>query len=191
MTFYNFLLIIIPAIWMAIEVGLVFKEKAQDKGSTTDDRGTRTLNFIGIIAGLSLAALLNGVSAFFFPGGRTPVMFFAGVIIMLAGTGLRYRAIAILGTAFRTTVETDCKQKVIRKGPYRFIRHPAYSGWLLMCLGYGIALQNWLSVLAAFLLPLTALLYRIHVEEPVLASAFGSEYADYRKHTKRLIPWIW
>jgi protein-S-isoprenylcysteine O-methyltransferase Ste14 len=191
MTLYDWLMIVFPTLWAIIEIGLVLKEKAQHKGTTTADKGTRNLNFLGVIAGLSLAAALNGISRFFFPGGRTPVVFFAGVGVMLAGMVLRYRAIAILGAAFRTTIETDSGQKVIRRGPYQLIRHPAYSGWLLMCLGYGIALQNWLSLLAAFLLPLAALLYRIHVEEPALLAAFGRDYADYQKHSKRLIPWIW
>jgi protein-S-isoprenylcysteine O-methyltransferase Ste14 len=191
MTLYNWLMIVFPTLWAIIEVGLVINDKSHHKGTTTADKGTRNLNFLGVIAGLGLAAALNGLSAFFFPGGRTPGMFFAGVAVMLVGMVLRYWAIGILGAAFRTTIETDGNQKVIQKGPYKLIRHPAYSGWLLMCLGYGIALQNWLSVLAAFLLPLAALLYRIRMEEPALAAAFGSEYVEYQKHTRRLIPWIW
>jgi protein-S-isoprenylcysteine O-methyltransferase Ste14 len=191
MTLYLWILIIIPVIWAVFEIGLVLKDKARGKGKTGVDKGTRNLNFLGIALGLGLAAIFNGFSKFFFPGGRTPAGFFIGVAIMLAGMALRFWAVATLGIAFRTTIETDGNQKVIRNGPYKRIRHPAYSGWLLMCLGYGISLQNWLSVLAAVILPLTALLYRIHVEEPVLASAFGSEYVDYQKHTKKLIPWIW
>jgi len=41
------------------------------------------------------------------------------------------------------------------------------------------------------LLPLAALLYRIHVEEPVLATTLGPGYVEYQKSTKKLIPWIW
>jgi len=52
-------------------------------------------------------------------------------------------------------------------------------------------MQNLLSLLVAVLLPLTALLYRIHVEEKVLVSSLGSEYVEYQKRTKRLIPWVW
>ncbi len=191
MTLYLWILIILPAIWTAFEIGLVLKDKTRGMGKTDVDKGTRNLNFIGIALGLSLAAILNGFPDFFFPGGRTPAGFSVGVAIMLAGMALRFWAVSTLGAAFRTTIETDGDQKVIRNGPYKLIRHPSYSGWLLMCLGYGISLQNWLSLLAAVILPLAALLYRIHVEEPVLASVFGNEYLDYQKHTKKLIPWIW
>jgi protein-S-isoprenylcysteine O-methyltransferase Ste14 len=191
MTLYSWILIILPAILAAFEIGLMLKDKSRGKGKTTVDKGTRNLNTIAMVSGLILAALLNGFSKFFFPGGRTPIVFFIGVVVMLAGLALRFWAVSNLGAAFRTTIETDADQKIVQSGPYKLIRHPSYSGLLLMCLGYGIALQNWLSVLAAVLLPLVALLYRIHVEEPALVSALGPEYAEYQKRTKKLIPWIW
>jgi protein-S-isoprenylcysteine O-methyltransferase Ste14 len=60
-----------------------------------------------------------------------------------------------------------------------------------MCLGYGIAVQNWLSVTAAVLPPLLALINRMQVEENALVVSMGSEYETYRSRTKKIIPWIW
>ena len=191
MTIYALLLILLPALWVAFEIGLVLRDHSQGKGKTTIDKGTRYFNFIAIAVGLSAAALLNGFPKFFFPGGRTNTVFFIGIAILLFGMALRFWSVFTLGASFRTTIETDKDQKVISSGPYRLLRHPSYSGLLLMCCGYGIALQNWLSLLAAVLLPLAALLYRIRIEEAALASSLGSEYSEYQKHTKKLIPWIW
>ena len=191
MTIYVALLILIPAIWIAFEIWLVLRDKSRGKGKTPSDKGTRYFNFIAITIAIAMAAILNGIPGFVFPGGKTPVMFFVGIAIMLIGMALRYWAVATLGAAFRTTVETDQGQKVVSAGPYKLIRHPSYSGWLLACCGYGVAVQNWLSLLAAVLIPLAALLYRIHVEEAILVSALGPEYVEYQKRTKRLIPWIW
>ena len=98
---------------------------------------------------------------------------------------------ALLGTSFRTTVETHKNQKVKTDGPYRLVRHPSYSGLLLLSSGYGIAQANWLSLIVAVALPLAALLYRIRVEEATLANSLGTEYREYQTHTKKLIPWIW
>ena len=191
MTIYVLLLILIPTIWVAFEIGLVVRDNSRGKGKTTIDRGTRYFNFIAITVGISAAAILNGFSKFLFPGGRTSIVFFIGIVIMLIGMALRFWSVFTLGRSFRTTIETDKDQRVITNGPYKLVRHPSYSGWLLMCCGYGIALQNWLSLLVAVILPFVALLYRIRVEEAALVSSFGSEYIEYRKHTKKLIPWVW
>jgi protein-S-isoprenylcysteine O-methyltransferase Ste14 len=191
MTIYIILLILIPTIWIAFEIGLVLRDNARGKGKTTSDKGTRYFNFIAITVGILAAAILNSIQKFVFPGGKTPTVFFIGMAIMLVGMALRYWAVITLGAFFRTTIETDQDQKVVNSGPYRLIRHPSYCGWLLVCIGYGIAVQNWLSLLAAFLLPFVALLYRIQVEERVLVSSLGTAYVQYQKKTKRLIPWIW
>jgi protein-S-isoprenylcysteine O-methyltransferase Ste14 len=185
------LLILIPTIWIAFEIGLVFRDNASGKGKTTSDYGTRYFNFIAITIGILAAAILSDVQKFVFPGGKTTTVFYIGLAILLGGMALRYWAVITLGEFFRTTIETDQDQKVINRGPYRLIRHPSYTGLLLICFGYGIAVQNWLSLLAAFLLPLCALLYRIQVEERVLAASLGTAYIEYQKKTKRLIPWIW
>lgn len=191
MTIYIILLIVLPTIWIAFEIGLVLRDNARGKGKTTSDKGTRYFNFIAVTVGIIAAAISNGVQKFIFPGGKTPAVFYIGITIILLGMILRYWAVATLGTFFRTTIETDQEQKVVSSGPYRLIRHPSYCGLLLICLGFGIAVQNWLSLLAAVLLPLIALLYRIHVEERVLVSSLGSAYVEYQNKTKRLIPWIW
>jgi protein-S-isoprenylcysteine O-methyltransferase Ste14 len=191
MTLYILLLILIPAIWIGLEIALVLRDKSRGKGTTTRDKGSRNYNFIAITVGILAAALLNGVPKFIFPGGKMPAVFFAGIAIMLLGMALRYWAVATLGAFFRTTIETEPDQKVINSGPYKLIRHPSYAGWLLICLGYGVAVQNWLSLLAALLFPLAALLYRIRTEERVLVSSLGPAYAEYQKKTRRLIPWIW
>jgi protein-S-isoprenylcysteine O-methyltransferase Ste14 len=181
----------ISVLWIAFEIWLVFIDRKQGKGNPGIDRGTRYLNFICIALGISGAAILNGVSRFFFPGGRTSTVFWIGLIIMLLGLSLRIWAVSTLGTSFRTTVETHVNQKVVKAGPYKLIRHPSYSGILLMCLGYGIAVQNWLSLTMAVFLPLSALIYRIHIEEVALLTSMGSEYGEYQRHTKKIVPWIW
>ena len=191
MTIDVLLLILIPTTWVAFEIGLVVRDNSRGKGKTTMDRGTRYFNFIAITVGITAAAILNGFSKFFFPGGRKSVVFFIGIVIMLIGMALRFWSVFTLGRSFRTTIETDKDQRVITNGPYKLVRHPSYSGWLLMCCGYGIALRNWLSLLVAVILPFVALLYRIRVEEAALVSSFGSEYIEYRRHTKKLIPWVW
>jgi len=181
----------IAAIWVLLEVWLVVRDRTQGKGKTERDRGTLLFNFFALTLGITTAGMVSGYSRLFFPGGRTTGVFVIGLVIMILGLALRMWAVSALGTSFRTTVETHENQKVKRDGPYRLIRHPSYSGLLLIAGGYGIAVQNWLSLVVAIGLPLAALLYRIHVEEALLVKSLGAEYQDYQKKTKRLIPWIW
>jgi protein-S-isoprenylcysteine O-methyltransferase Ste14 len=191
MTVFFALLTAVSAIWIAFEIWLMLRDRLHGRGKTKDDRGSRYFNLIAIAVGIMGAALTNGYLRFFFPGGRSDTVFAIGLAIMLLGLGLRIWAVVTLGASFRTTVETHDAQKVVRRGPYKLIRHPSYSGLLLMCCGYGIAVQNWLSLAIAVLLPLAALLYRIHIEEAAMVSSMGSDYSEYRKNTKKLLPWVW
>jgi protein-S-isoprenylcysteine O-methyltransferase Ste14 len=86
---------------------LLLKDWKQDKGHTGIDRGSRFLNFISITIGISGAALINGVSSFIFPGGKTDIVFWIGIIIILLGFLLRIWAVTTLGASFRTTVEIN------------------------------------------------------------------------------------
>lgn len=184
-------LITLSALWVAFEIALVVRDRVQGRGKPAKDRGTLYINFIAIAAGMTIAGTISGNSAFFFSHERTIIVFWTGTVIMLLGIGLRIWAIATLGKSFRTTVETHQNQTVVRRGPYTLVRHPSYTGLLLTGCGYGIALENWLSLIFAVGLPLAALLYRIHVEERAMVESLGAEYQKYQKNTKKLIPWIW
>ena len=139
MTLYIVLLILMPTIWIAFEVGLVIRDNSRGRGKTTSDKGTRYFNFSAITVGIIVAAILSGFSNFFFPGGKTITIFFIGIAVMLIGMALRCWAVFTLGASFRTTIETDRDQRVVSNGPYKLIRHPSYGGWLLICGGYGVA----------------------------------------------------
>jgi protein-S-isoprenylcysteine O-methyltransferase Ste14 len=188
---FSTLLSVISIVWIVFEIFLIVRDRTQGKGKTGNDRGTRYYNFIAIAVGITVASVLQGNSKFFFPSRWSDTVFWIGLCIMVLGFGLRIWAVIILGASFRTTVETHTDQQVVRSGPYRLVRHPSYSGLILMCCGYGIAIQNWLSLAFAVVLPLVALLYRIRIEEAVLVSSLGSDYKKYQSETKKLIPWVW
>lgn len=179
------------AAFIAYEVWLMLRDRQSGKGTTGNDRGTRSLNFVGIVLGLTGAGLVALLTRIGLAGGSNSYLFWIGLGVLCIGFLLRIWAVRTLGASFRTTIETHDGQHVITNGPYKLIRHPSYSGLLLICLGYGIAVQNWISLIIAVLLPAIALLYRIRIEEPELEAALGQEYQDYKKTTKRLIPWIW
>ena len=86
------------------------------------------------------------------------------------------------------TVQLEAGHKIITDGPYRWIRHPSYTGMILIYLGIALAIGTWLGVFITLGLMLGASMYRISIEEKVLIEAFGTAYQDYMKSTWRLFP---
>ncbi len=176
------------AAWALVEVGVRVREAAQGKGRTSRDRGTRVL--IVITLGAAIIVALGARSAA--PELRMPApLRVAGVVVMWLGLALRIWAIAALGGGFRTTVEVEPGQPVVSSGPYRSIRHPSYAGLLLIVAGFGAARGNWLSLVACVVLPLPAIVWRIHVEEAELNRVLGQAYRAYQSDRARLIPRLW
>ncbi len=100
-------------------------------------------------------------------------------------------AICTLKKYFTVDVAIFEDHKIVKKGLYKFIRHPAYAGSLISFFGLGWALGNWVSFIIIFFPVLFAFIRRINVEEEVLVSSIGEEYTEYMRKTKRLIPKIY
>jgi protein-S-isoprenylcysteine O-methyltransferase Ste14 len=79
---------------------------------------------------------------------------------------------------------------VVQNGPYKFIRHPAYSGTLLTMLGIGLAMTNWASLVAILVCIFPSFFYRVLVEERALRTSLGQPYVEYMRHTKRFVPFV-
>lgn len=109
---------------------------------------------------------------------------------MLAGTVLRWYAIHVLGRYFTREVAVQPDHTIIRSGPYRYIRHPSYSGALLTMLGLGLAMTNWAGLAALMACALSGYSYRVMVEEHALRENIGAPYVDYMRYTRRFIPFL-
>ncbi len=78
----------------------------------------------------------------------------------------------------------------MERGPYRFVRHPMYTGLILVYVGIGWAAQSWAAVILTSLVTTKFAAYCIPDEEKALVSEFGEQYASYSRRVKRLIPFI-
>lgn len=114
-----------------------------------------------------------------------------GLIVLAAGCLLRIVMRVSLGRQFSVFVQTSANHRLVTTGIYRYVRHPAYSGTLLMYLGFPLALGSVGGFGLAIALGVPALIYRIRVEERALLQWFGEDYAEYRNRTWRLIPRVW
>jgi protein-S-isoprenylcysteine O-methyltransferase Ste14 len=88
-------------------------------------------------------------------------------------------------------VAISATQTVHKTGLFRWMRHPSYSGMLLIFTAIGLSQRNWVSLAIMLVFPTAALLYRIHVEEMALTEAFGEDYLEYSRVTRRLLPGIY
>jgi protein-S-isoprenylcysteine O-methyltransferase len=103
---------------------------------------------------------------------------------------LRWYSVAVLGRYFTFDVAIQDDQRLVEAGPYRYLRHPSYSGALLSLLGFGLSIGNWAGLAASLACLSFAYAYRIPIEESVLVSALGETYKRYQKRTWRLVPFL-
>ena len=146
----------------------------------------RLLFFAGILM-LPLGATVA-------PGAVVPggvVGFVAGAVVGWLGLFLRWWCFVVLGRHFSVVLRTTAGQAVVARGPYRFLRHPSYTGLLLALLGCGVMLGNWVGLLASFAVLLAAVVYRIRIEERALIAGLGEAYRVFAERRARLVPFVW
>jgi protein-S-isoprenylcysteine O-methyltransferase Ste14 len=114
-----------------------------------------------------------------------------GIVLVVAGEAMRVWSKVTLGRYFTYTVMTSADQPVITSGPYRYLRHPSYTGIMLFALGAGFVWGNWLGLAAVTVFVFLGVRYRIHVEERALLEELGDRYRTYAELHKRLIPFVW
>jgi protein-S-isoprenylcysteine O-methyltransferase len=177
------------AVATEVLVDVVMRRHRQPGGDARDDGSFWLLNVVvfgGYIAA-TFVALAN-------PGGidvRTASGWaWVGLASVIAGGTLRVWSVGILGAYFTRDVRVFSEHAVVSTGPYRLVRHPAYTGFLLVGLGVALSLR---SVSALLLLPLPELLvvsWRVHIEERALASTLGEPYRAYMRSSWRFIPHV-
>jgi protein-S-isoprenylcysteine O-methyltransferase Ste14 len=116
--------------------------------------------------------------------------YYLGLSLSILGNGIWFWGYQTLGRFYSQELVIYQGHQLVERGPFRFVRHPMYTGLILVYVGIGWAVQSWAAVvltsLAATMLPA----YRIPVEEKTLISEFGEQYMSYSKRVKRLIPFI-
>jgi len=124
------------------------------------------------------------------PALRVPALFL-GIAFVIAGSLLRRHCWKVLGDSFTGDVRASADQKVITTGAYSYVRHPSYTGALLMNLGLGLGLSSWASTILLVIGALIVYSYRMSVEEQALASAIGEPYREFMRTRRRVIPFIY
>lgn len=122
---------------------------------------------------------------------RTIWMEYSGVGLFSFGSGMFVWARRTLGVNYSGHLSVKEGQQLVQSGPYRAIRHPAYAGYLLMALGIALGYSSLVGIASTLFALLPCMIYRIHIEDRLLAEHFGKQFDQYCRKTQRLIPGIW
>jgi protein-S-isoprenylcysteine O-methyltransferase Ste14 len=175
--------------WLAFELAMGLHQRRRVEGRPARDPTAFVLS--ACIAGSIFASVrLRRGGHVPWPGGRVwPVV--AGLVLIAAGVGLRAWSVATLGRFFQCHITVQTGHRVVTGGPYRYVRHPSYSGLALVLGGIALATGDVLSIPAIAVLGGAGLIVRIRAEERQLTEALGTQYARFAAGRKRLVPGIW
>jgi len=184
-----------PQLWVLVVFGVaisVFQPayKPVDSSAPPHDRGTAAqivwsvylTQFIGILEALFLR----------YPDGfRWDAITTIALFGMTVGLGLRVWAVLTLGRFFTWFITVYEDHQVIRSGPFRFIRHPAYCGALILFVATLVFLHAWIAAVLSLVFQLFAYVRRIIYEERMMVERMGEPYARYRREVRALVPLLW
>lgn len=181
---------VLIVLWFASEVALGVASRRASFSAVVTERGSVAViwTVLTVSAFSALASQYLGVARL--PLSRSAALLLAEGSILL-GLVIRWLAISTLGRFFTVDVAIQRGHEIVDRGPYRWIRHPAYAGILVSFLGLGFAFGNWLALALATVPPTAVILRRIRVEEAALLQEFGARYRRYCERTKRLVPGLY
>lgn len=180
----------LSATWIISEFWIGLRRRSADL-TRQRDGGTLRLLLVTIYLCVGLGVWLSHLRPWPIPEPPRVALFLIGMAMMVAGMLLRWWSVRVLAEYFTVDVSIRPDHRIVRDGPYRWLRHPSYTGALATFYGFAVCLGD-IAALLVVVLPVTLVfLWRIRVEEGVLAQAFPDDYPAYMCETKRLLPGIW
>jgi protein-S-isoprenylcysteine O-methyltransferase Ste14 len=181
--------IVALATWLVFEFVMRVRQRMLASGPPSRDPTFFVL--VATLAGsIILAEVLGRRGGLPWPGG-VAWPFAAGIALIAVGLGLRVWSIATLGRFFQFRIKVQPGHQVVAKGPYRYVRHPSYTGLALILAGIALATDDVWSLVVVAVVAGAGLAVRIHAEERQLTQALGAEYEQFAAGRKRLVPGVW
>jgi protein-S-isoprenylcysteine O-methyltransferase len=181
--------LLLGALYGLSELYLAFTRRSRTQAVSRDRRSLLVLWTVIVVS------LWIGIQmVWLFPSATVAyrrAFYLFGFVLFLVGLALRWYAIGYLGRYFTVDVSISTEHRLVDSGPYRYVRHPTYTGALLAFVGLGFCFGNWLTVLFLTVPIIGAFLWRIRIEEHTLIEALGEDYRAYMQRTKRLIPGVY
>lgn len=173
-------------LWVIVEYRVILKE-----GKRPQKKDIKAILFffliIFVFTSLSIYVFSIGIGNV---SEHQGFLFWFGICILLIGVLFRQISIRYMGKFYVATLQVQEKPKLIKEGIFKIIRHPCYSGFMVALWGLGLTTLNWVFFIEIFIFSLGIFLIQIAIEERQLEVFFGEEYTQYKKQTKKLIPFV-
>ena len=169
---------------LIIELSMLRRNRL--KASTKGDKFSLTFVLIGVLVPVALSIYLSYLKI----GLIDNRVSYFGLLFIIIGFLVRQWSIYVLGKHFILIVGVNKGQRVIMKGPYKYVRHPSYLGLFFEVLGGVLALSNFIGVILVIVLFIPSIFYRINIEEEFLERNLKG-YNEYKNKTYRLIPFVY
>jgi protein-S-isoprenylcysteine O-methyltransferase Ste14 len=179
-----------PALWLAWAIYWLISArnvKQTARRETTGQRWSHALPFLFAAWLLFRPRTLPWLCHRIWPESGTT--YFIGTGALIAGLLFTVWARVVLGANWSGTVTVKQDHELIQTGPYRWVRHPIYTGLLVALAGSAIAQDLWTSALAWAII-VAALWIKLRREEAWMRETFGAQYERYCARTARLVPFV-
>ncbi|MDW8054973.1 MAG: isoprenylcysteine carboxylmethyltransferase family protein [Anaerolineae bacterium] len=184
---------IIALLFTLTQFGFMATESRR-KRSGTDTvarvRGVFPPMWLALLTGLMARLAFGFLKIGTLHGEARELAVWVGVGFVALGWGLRVWAQQALGRYFIGEVAVQRDQPVVTRGPYRWMRHPAYTGGFLASIGFGLMLSTWLGALVSAVMLIWAYAVRVPREEALMVEQFGEAYRQYAARTARFVPFL-
>jgi len=145
-------------------------------------QGWRLVRLAALVAAVATPPWLGGAGRY--------ALYGLGLMLMISGALLRQHCFRMLGRQFTYRVQVAERAGIIKRGIYKWVRHPSYTGGMAFNLGLALALTNWRSAALVIIGMAVMYYYRVRVEEHALLEVHRDAYSEYMRHTKRFVPFV-
>jgi len=112
-----------------------------------------------------------------------------GALLTMLGVAFACWARYVLGRNWSSVVQVKQDHELIQSGPYRWVRHPIYTGLLLAFAGTAMAIGEWRGLICVVIVAVS-FWFKLRLEERWMRENFGAAYESYMQRTKALIPGV-
>ena len=174
------------AVFCVVWVISAFKNKPiQQQESVSSRLSYMSLVAVGFYVVFSVGTVQPWMRVHLFPASRAVEIL--GVVMTAAGIGFAFWARAYLGGNWSGTVTVKVGHELVRSGPYRWMRHPIYTGLILALLGTALERRQVRGLIAVVLVYI-GFKMKSKIEEHTMTNTFGAEYTDYSRTTGAIVP---